>query len=105
MQSATKSFSGSALALVMLVALVFSACSSPTQGSAKPAASTSGSGASAPAASAPAGGAASSSSAASTAKGDPIKVGVLHSLSGTMSISETSVRDATLMAIDELNAK
>ena len=36
--------------------------------------------------------------------GDTIKVGVLHSLSGTMSISEVSVRDATLMAIDEINA-
>lgn len=34
----------------------------------------------------------------------PIKVGVLHSLSGTMSISETSVKDATLLAIDEINA-
>src|SRR5260221_13029962 len=34
-----------------------------------------------------------------------IKVGVLHSLSGTMSISETSVKDATLMAIDEINAR
>jgi urea transport system substrate-binding protein len=33
-----------------------------------------------------------------------IKVGVLHSLSGTMSISEVSVKDATLMAIDEINA-
>ena len=33
-----------------------------------------------------------------------IKVGVLHSLSGTMSISETAVRDATLMAVEEINA-
>jgi len=33
-----------------------------------------------------------------------IKVGILHSLSGTMSISETSLRDAELMAIDEINA-
>lgn len=33
-----------------------------------------------------------------------IKVGILHSLSGTMSISEVSVKDATLMAIDEINA-
>src|ERR1700759_796083 len=33
-----------------------------------------------------------------------IKVGVLHSLSGTMSISEVSVRDATLLAIKEINA-
>jgi urea transport system substrate-binding protein len=33
-----------------------------------------------------------------------IKVGILHSLSGTMAISETSLRDAELMAIDEINA-
>jgi urea transport system substrate-binding protein len=37
--------------------------------------------------------------------GSTIKVGVLHSLSGTMAISEVSVRDAELMAIDEINAK
>ncbi len=36
--------------------------------------------------------------------GDTIKVGVLHSLSGTMAISETAVRDATLLAIEEINA-
>lgn len=41
---------------------------------------------------------------AATGKG-PIKVGVLHSLTGTMAISETSVRDATLMAIAEINAQ
>jgi urea transport system substrate-binding protein len=35
---------------------------------------------------------------------DTIKVGVLHSLSGTMSNSETAVRDATLLAIEEINA-
>lgn len=33
----------------------------------------------------------------------PIKVGILHSLSGTMAISEKSVVDATLMAIAEIN--
>jgi urea transport system substrate-binding protein len=33
-----------------------------------------------------------------------IKVGVLHSLSGTMAISETVLKDVTLMAIDEINA-
>lgn len=37
--------------------------------------------------------------------GDVIKVGILHSLSGTMAISEVSVRDAELMAIEEINAK
>ncbi len=34
----------------------------------------------------------------------PIKIGILHSLTGTMAISEKSVVDATLMAIDEINA-
>jgi len=33
----------------------------------------------------------------------PIKVGILHSESGTMAISEQSVRDATLLAIEEIN--
>ena len=36
---------------------------------------------------------------------EPIKVGILHSLSGTMAISEVSLRDVTLMAIDEINAQ
>ncbi|WP_027016501.1 urea ABC transporter substrate-binding protein [Comamonas composti] len=33
----------------------------------------------------------------------PIKVGILHSLSGTMAISETSLRDAALMEIEAIN--
>ena len=36
--------------------------------------------------------------------GEGIKVGILHSLSGTMAISETTVVDAEMMAIDEINA-
>ena len=40
----------------------------------------------------------------SLARGDEVKVGVLHSLSGTMSISEITVKNATLLAIDEINA-
>src|SRR5919198_1383377 len=40
-----------------------------------------------------------------TTKAEPVKVGVLHSLTGTMAISETSLRDAVLMAVDEINAK
>ncbi len=36
---------------------------------------------------------------------DTIKVGVLHSLSGTMAISETVLKDTVLMAIDEINGK
>lgn len=33
-----------------------------------------------------------------------IKVGILHSLSGSLAISEAPVRDATLLAINEINA-
>src|SRR6267142_2396674 len=36
---------------------------------------------------------------------DTIKVGVLHSLSGTMAISETSLKDVLLFTFDEINAK
>ena len=33
-----------------------------------------------------------------------VEIGVLHSLSGTMAISETSLRDVVLMAVEEINA-
>ena len=36
---------------------------------------------------------------------DTIKVGILHSLSGTMAISETTLKDVMLMLIEEQNAK
>ncbi|WP_455200533.1 urea ABC transporter substrate-binding protein [Kaarinaea lacus] len=36
---------------------------------------------------------------------DTIKVGVLHSLSGTMAISETTLKDTVLMMIDDQNKK
>ncbi len=35
---------------------------------------------------------------------DNVRVGVLHSLTGTMAISEVTVKNATLLAIDEINA-
>lgn len=39
------------------------------------------------------------------AAGDgPVKVGVLHSLSGTMAISEIAVKNSTMLAIEEVNA-
>ena len=43
--------------------------------------------------------------AGATLAADTIKVGILHSLSGTMAISETVLKDTVLMAIDEINAK
>ncbi|HSW19825.1 MAG TPA: transporter substrate-binding protein, partial [Ramlibacter sp.] len=45
------------------------------------------------------------SSVHAQAAGGTIKVGVLHSLSGTMAISETVLKDTVLMAIEEINAK
>ncbi|MCB9992846.1 MAG: urea ABC transporter substrate-binding protein [Hyphomicrobiaceae bacterium] len=39
------------------------------------------------------------------AEGDTIKVGILHSLSGTMAISETTLKDTMLFLIDEQNKK
>lgn len=39
------------------------------------------------------------------AAGPPVKVGVLQSLTGTMAISEVTVKNAELLAIEEINAK
>jgi len=39
------------------------------------------------------------------ADNEPIKIGILHSLTGTMAIAEKPVVDATLLAIEEINAK
>ena len=43
-------------------------------------------------------------STSALAADDVIKVGILHSLSGTMAISETVLKDVALMTIDEINA-
>jgi urea transport system substrate-binding protein len=43
-------------------------------------------------------------SADALAQAKTVKVGILHSLSGTMAISETVLKDTALMAIDEINA-
>jgi urea transport system substrate-binding protein len=49
--------------------------------------------------------AAALSASAALACDAPIKVGVLHSLSGTMAISETTLKDTMLMLIDQQNEK
>ncbi|MCI3923895.1 urea ABC transporter substrate-binding protein [Paenibacillus sp. TRM 82003] len=67
--------------LVLASSMVLSACAGGTSTTEEPAAST------------------------TTAEtGDTIKVGILHSLSGTMAISEVSVHDSELLAIKEINA-
>lgn len=38
-------------------------------------------------------------------EGEPIRIGVLHSLSGTMAISETTLKDTVLMMVEQQNAK
>ena len=40
-----------------------------------------------------------------SASANTIKVGVLHSLSGTMAISETTLKDTVLMMVEEQNKK
>jgi urea transport system substrate-binding protein len=46
-----------------------------------------------------------SASTTTAASADTVKVGILHSLSGTMAISEVTVKNAELLAIDQINAK
>ncbi|MBD2106963.1 urea ABC transporter substrate-binding protein [Nodosilinea sp. FACHB-13] len=48
-------------------------------------------------------GATDASTDTAAADGETIKVGILHSLSGTMAISETTVVDAEMLAIKEIN--
>ena len=43
--------------------------------------------------------------ASQTMAAETVKIGVMHSLSGTMAISETSLRDVVLMAAEEINAQ
>ena len=52
-------------------------------------------------------GSASSGSGGTTASGDssgPIKVGLLSSLSGVLSITEKSIHDGAALAVDQVNA-
>ncbi|MBS0643517.1 MAG: urea ABC transporter substrate-binding protein [Acetobacteraceae bacterium] len=48
---------------------------------------------------------AAASTPAAAQSGGTIKVGILHSLSGTMAISETTLKDVMLMLIEQQNAK
>jgi urea transport system substrate-binding protein len=57
----------------------------------------------APAATAPAAAPTAAAPATPAKETGPIKVGILHSLSGTMAISETSLKDVALMTIEEIN--
>jgi urea transport system substrate-binding protein len=83
--------------VLSLLGAVAAACKGPASESAP-----------APAASAKAPEATSAAAAPAPAKADdtgPIKVGILHSLSGTMAISETSLKDVALMTIEKINAE
>ncbi|HLU96249.1 MAG TPA: urea ABC transporter substrate-binding protein [Thermobifida alba] len=50
------------------------------------------------------GGESGAGGATASSGGDTVKVGILHSLSGTMAISEVTVKNAELLAIEEVNA-
>lgn len=49
-------------------------------------------------------GSATTGAASADTSGDTVKVGLLNSLSGTMAISEVTVRDSLLLAVDQINA-
>src|SRR5262245_35955121 len=80
-------------AVITLAALTSGACKGPG-GEAPPAQ---------PAASAAATPAAAPAATPKAKETGPIKVGILHSLSGTMAISETSLKDVALMTIEGIN--
>lgn len=84
-------------AFILILSVVLAGCAQKANesGSGSPTAASSGG---SPAASPSGSGSASES-------GDTIKVGILHSLSGTMAISEVSVKEAEELAIEEINAK
>jgi urea transport system substrate-binding protein len=86
-----------AAAFILILSVVLAGCAQKASesGSGSPTAASSGG---SPAASPSGSGSASES-------GDTIKVGILHSLSGTMAISEVSVKEAEELAIEEINAK
>jgi len=81
---------------VSVGAALLGACEGPAKEAPAPTAAASSSAAAAPATAAPA-------PAAKVAETGPIKVGILHSLSGTMAISETSLKDVALMTIESIN--
>lgn len=101
-------FAGGAAALAAMTGIL-AACggeAAPASSAAAPASSAAAVSAAASAAAKPSAAAsAAASPAASAAAGATtgIKVGVLNSLSGTMAISEVAVKNASLMAIDEIN--
>ncbi|WP_043097211.1 urea ABC transporter substrate-binding protein [Kallotenue papyrolyticum] len=87
---------GRLVALLLVIALLVSACGGS---------SASNDAESSPAEAEPAANTPTTAAESPTGEsGDTIKVGILHSLSGTMAISEVSVKDATLLAIQEINA-
>jgi urea transport system substrate-binding protein len=80
---------------VSVGAALLGACQGP--GSTAPATTAAASGSAAAAAPA------ETAAPAKAAETGPIKVGILHSLSGTMAISETSLKDVALMTIESIN--
>ncbi len=94
-------FAGGAAALAA-VSGILAACGGEAAPASSAAAGASSAAAAASAAAKPAVAASAAASASATAAGG-IKVGVLNSLRGTMAISEVAVKNASLMAIDEIN--
>ncbi|MCU6790511.1 urea ABC transporter substrate-binding protein [Paenibacillus sp. WQ 127069] len=73
------------MAVSMSLTVLLAGCATQTQPTAAPAATT------------------TAEAKPEAGKDEAIPVGILHSLTGTMSISEVSVKDAEMMAIEEIN--
>lgn len=73
------------MAVSMSLTVLLAGCATQTQPAAAPAATT------------------TAEAKPEAGKDEAIPVGILHSLTGTMSISEVSVKDAEMMAIEEIN--
>ncbi|MEK3720526.1 urea ABC transporter substrate-binding protein [Paenibacillus sp. FSL H8-0034] len=74
------------MAVSMSLTVLLAGCATQTQPAAAPAAATT-----------------TAEAKPEAGKDEAIPVGILHSLTGTMSISEVSVKDAEMMAIEEIN--
>jgi urea transport system substrate-binding protein len=96
---------GAALAAPAVLAACGGTAPTATQPTGAPAPTAAAAPTAAPAATAAVAATAAPAATTVAANGGEIKVGILHSLSGTMAISEVSVKDAELLAIEQINAK
>jgi urea transport system substrate-binding protein len=105
MRSARRTVLASLAASMVLAAAGCASAPPPAAAPASPVPTATADATAAPTASPDTGATAAPAAAAAAPTGGAVKVGILHSLSGTMAISEVTVKNAELLAIDQINAK